>query len=151
MLDRAVRIARAERCPTVVILPADIQDEGMQEREMREVGDPRWNTSRRVETMDYAAYAEVLGLRGITVDKPEQVADAWDAASTADRPVVLDVHTDANVPPLPAHISFEEAKGFLATLVKGDPAESAVIRNSLRAVGAQLFANASNLLSRDKT
>ncbi len=119
--------------------------------EMREVGDPRWDTAQQVESMDYAAYAEVLGLRGIKVDRPEQVADAWDAAFTADRPVVLDVYTDANVPPLPPHISFDEAKGFLATLVKGDPAESAVIRNSLRAVGAQLFANAKSLVSRDKS
>jgi len=119
--------------------------------EMREVGDPRWDTAQQVESMDYAAYAEVLGLRGIKVDRPEQVADAWDAAFTADRPVVLDVYTDANVPPLPPHISFGEAKGFLATLVKGDPAESAVIRNSLRAVGAQLFANAKSLVSRDKS
>jgi len=116
--------------------------------EMREVGDPRWDTSQRVEDMDYAGYAELLGLRGIRVDKPDQVADAWDAAFSADRPVVLDIHTDPNVPPLPAHISFAEAKGFLATLVKGDPAESAVIRNSLRAVGAQLFANARNVVSR---
>jgi pyruvate dehydrogenase (quinone) len=119
--------------------------------EMREVGDPRWDTAQKVESMDYAAYAEVLGLRGIKVDRPEQVADAWDAAFAADRPVVLDVYTDANVPPLPAHISFDEAKGFLATLVKGDPAESAVIRNSLRAVGAQLFANAKSLVSHDKS
>ncbi len=119
--------------------------------EMREVGDPRWDTAQQVESMDYAAYAEVLGLRGIKVDRPEQVADAWDAAFTADRPVVLDVYTDANVPPLPPHISFDEAKGFLATLVKGDPAESAVIRNSLRAVGSQLFANAKSLVSRDKS
>ncbi len=117
--------------------------------EMREVGDPRWDTSQLVEDMDYAAYAEVLGLRGIKVDKPDQVAGAWDAAFSADRPVVLDVHTDPNVPPLPAHISFDEAKGFLATLLKGDPAERAVIGNSLRAVGAQLFANARSALSRN--
>lgn len=119
--------------------------------EMREVGDPRWDTAQKVESMDYAAYAEVLGLRGIKVDRPEQVADAWDAAFAADRPVVLDVYTDSNVPPLPPHISFDEAKGFLTTLVKGDPAEGAVIRNSLRAVGAQLFANAKSLVSHDKS
>ena len=86
-----------------------------------------------------------------SADGDHAVADAWEAAFTADRPVVLDVYTDANVPPLPPHISFDEAKGFLATLVKGDPAESAVIRNSLRAVGAQLFANAKSLVSRDKS
>lgn len=58
---------------------------------------PRWDTSQLVENVDYAGYAEVLGLRGITVDRPDQVADAWGAAFAADRPIVLDVHTDATV------------------------------------------------------
>ncbi len=119
--------------------------------EMREAGDPRYDTSQLVEDMDYAAYAELLGLRGITVDRPDQVADAWDAAFSADRPVLLDVHTDPNVPPLPAHISFDEAKGYLTSLVKGDPAEPAVIRNSVRAMGAELFANAKNVVTRNKS
>ena len=137
--------------PRFIVLVLHNNDLNQVSWEMRQVGDPRFNTSQLVEDMDYAAYAEVLGLKGITVEQPNQVADAWDAAFAADRPVLLDVHTDPNVPPLPAHISFAEAKGFMETLVKGDPAESAMIRNSVRAVGAELFANAKNALSRDKT
>jgi pyruvate dehydrogenase (quinone) len=110
--------------------------------EMREVGDPRYDTSQLVEDMDYAAYGELLGFTGIRVERPEDVAGAWDAAFTADRPVVLDVHTDPNVPPLPAHISVDEAKGIVETLVRGDPAEREIIEGSARAVAAQLFANA---------
>lgn len=117
--------------------------------EMREGGDPRYDTSQLLEDMDYAGYAQVLGLRGIKVTEPDQVAGAWDDALAADRPTVLDVHTDPNVPPLPAHISFAEAKGFLETLAKGDPAETSVIRDSLRAVGAELFAHAKDALTRD--
>ncbi|MDN5795078.1 MAG: thiamine pyrophosphate-dependent enzyme [Intrasporangium sp.] len=119
--------------------------------EMREVGDPRYDTSQLVEDMDYAGYAGLLGLRGITVKRPEEVEDFWEQAFAADRPVVLDVHTDPNVPPLPAHISFDEAKGFLSTLLKGDPAESAVIRNSARAMAAQLFAKAKDAVTHDDT
>lgn len=133
--------------PRFIVLVLHNNDLSQVSWEMREVGDPRFDTSQLVEDMDYAGFAEVLGLRGITVDQPDQVADAWDAAFSADRPVVLDVLTDANVPPLPAHISFEEAKGFLTSLVKGDPAESAVIRNSVRAMGAELFANARNAVT----
>lgn len=136
--------------PRFVVMVLHNRDLTQVSWEMREVGDPRWDTSQKVEEMDYAAYAELLDLRGIRVDQPDQVADAWDAALSADRPVLLDVHTDSNVPPLPAHISFAEAKGFLSTLAKGDPAESSVLRNSLRAVGAELFANAKNALSRDE-
>ncbi len=135
--------------PRLVIMVLHNEDLTQVSWEMREVGDPRWDTSQKVEDMDYAGYAELLGLRGVRVDRPEQVAQAWDMALSADRPVVLDIHTDANVPPLPAHISFDEAKGFLAALRKGDPAEKSVIRNSMRAVGAELFANAKNALSRN--
>jgi pyruvate dehydrogenase (quinone) len=134
--------------PRFIVLVLHNNDLNQVSWEMREVGDPRYDTSQLVEDMDYAGYARLLGLKGITVDQPEQVAGAWDAAFTADRPVLLDVHTDPNVPPLPAHISFAEAKGFLTSLVKGDPAEGAVIANSVRAMGAELFANARNLVKR---
>ncbi len=134
--------------PRFIILILHNNDLNQVSWEMREAGDPRWDTSQRLETMDYAGYAELLGLRGIKVDKPKQVAAAWDAAFAADRPVLLDVYTDPNVPPLPAHITFEEAKGFLESLAKRDPAEEAVVKNSARAVAAQLFANAKNVFSR---
>ncbi len=135
--------------PRFIVMVLHNNDLSQVSWEMREAGDPRYNTSQLVEDMDYAGYAELLGLRGITVQTPEQVGPAWEAAFAADRPVVLDVHTDPNVPPLPAHISFDEAKGFATALIKGDPAERAVLSNSVRAVGAQLFASAKNALTRD--
>ena len=135
--------------PRFIVLVLHNGDLNQVSWEMREVGDPRYNTSQLVEDMDYAGYAELLGLRGIKVTKPDEVESAWDAAFSADRPVVLDVHTDPNVPPLPAHISFDEAKGFISTLLSGDPAEKAVIQNSAQAMAAQLFAKAKDKLGRD--
>ncbi len=108
--------------------------------EMREAGDPRWDTAQRVEDMDYAKYAEGLGLRGIRVEDPSQVEAAWREAFAADRPVVLDILTDKNVPPLPAHVTFEQAKGVAQSLLRGDPDLREVVGNSARAVAAQVFA-----------
>ena len=71
--------------------------------------------------MDYAGYARLLGLTGIRVDDPDRVEAAWDQAFAADRPVVLDVLTDKNVPPLPAHVTFEQAKGVASALLHRDP------------------------------
>jgi pyruvate dehydrogenase (quinone) len=135
--------------PRFIVLVLHNGDLNQVSWEMREVGDPRYDTSQLVEDMDYAAYGELLGLRGIKVEKPDDVESAWDQAFAADRPVVLDVHTDPNVPPLPAHISFAEAKGFVTTLLKGDPDESAVVRNSARAMAAQLFAKAKDAVTGD--
>ena len=47
--------------------------------------------------------------------------------------------TDKNVPPLPAHITFEQAKGVAAALLHGDPDAAKVLANSGRAVAAQMF------------
>jgi pyruvate dehydrogenase (quinone) len=77
---------------------------------MREAGDPRYDTSQLVEEMDYAGYAQLMGFTGIRVEDPDDVAQAWDTAFASDRPVLLDVVTDPNVPPLPGHITYEQAK-----------------------------------------
>lgn len=135
--------------PTFIVLVLNNGDLTQVSWEMREAGDPRYDTSQLVERIDYAGYAELLGLKGIKVERPEDVPGAWDAAFASDRPVVLDIHTDPNVPPLPAHVSLKEAKGFLAAMRKGDPAEASVIKESVRAVGAELKAGVQNALGRD--
>lgn len=135
--------------PRFIVLVLHNDDLTQVSWEMRQVGDPRYDTSQLVEDIDYAGYAELLGLRGIAVNRPEDVERAWDEAFAADRPVVIDARTDPNVPPLPAHISFSQAKGFMETLVKGDPAQGAVVRNSARAVAAELFAKAKDAVGGD--
>jgi pyruvate dehydrogenase (quinone) len=66
------------------------------------------------------------------VETPEAVGPAWDRALAASRPVVLDVVTDPDVPPLPPHIRMEHAKGFARALLHGDPDSSHLVRQSLR-------------------
>ena len=132
--------------PRFIILILNNHDLTQVSFEMREAGDPRWDTAQKVEEMDYAAYGELMGLRGIKITKPDELQSGLDEAFKSDRPVVLDIHTDPNVPPLPAHISFDEAKGFIESLAKGDPAEFKLIGDSFRAVAAELFAKARNIL-----
>jgi pyruvate dehydrogenase (quinone) len=128
--------------PTFVVLVLHNDDLNQVTWEMREVGDPRYDTSQLLEDVDYAGYAELLGLQGIRVDDPDAVGDAWDRAFAADRPVLLDVHTDKNVPPLPPHITFDQAKGIAQALLGGDPDAREVVANSARAVAARVFASA---------
>jgi pyruvate dehydrogenase (quinone) len=52
----------------------------------------------------------MLGLKGIRLDHPDDVARAWDEALGSDRPVVIDALTDPEVPPLPPHITFQQAR-----------------------------------------
>lgn len=79
-----------------------------------------------------AAYAELLGFKGIVVSDPEKVAEAWDAAFAADRPVVLEAIVDPNVPPLPPHITLEQARNYLKAILKGDPDAMRIIKASVK-------------------
>lgn len=128
--------------PVLVVVVLHNDDLNQVSWEMRQAGDPRWDTAQLVEDMNYARFAEGLGLRGIRVEDPAEVEIAFQQAFAADRPVVIDVLTDKNVPPLPAHVTLADAKGVAASVLRGDPDAMEVIGNSARAVAAKLFARA---------
>lgn len=70
--------------------------------EQRETeSEPRFRDSQELPDFPFAGYGELLGLTGIRVEDPEQLANAWEQAFAADRPVVLEVMTDPDVPLLP--------------------------------------------------
>jgi pyruvate dehydrogenase (quinone) len=97
-------------------------------------GDPKFNATQQIPDVPYHRFAELIGLRGIFVDHPDRLAGAWEEALSSDRPVVLEVRTDPNVPPLPSHITLEQAKAFTSTLVKGDPEEGSMILDTAKEV-----------------
>lgn len=66
------------------------------------------------------------------MESPEEIAPAWDAALGADRPVVIEAVTDPEVPPLPPHITFDQAKAITGALLGRDPSSLGIIRQSLR-------------------
>ena len=70
-----------------------------EQREME--GDPRFEQSQALPDFSYARYAELLGLQGIRVEDPAQIGPAWDAALDADRPVLIEVLSDPDIPLLP--------------------------------------------------
>lgn len=95
-------------------------------------GDPKFNASQDIPYVPYHRFAELIGLRGILVDRADEVGPAWDDALSCDRPVVLDVQTDPEVPPLPPHITFKQARHFARAIMKGDPHGRSVIRGTAR-------------------
>ncbi|MFL5300300.1 MAG: thiamine pyrophosphate-dependent enzyme, partial [Anaeromyxobacteraceae bacterium] len=95
-------------------------------------GDAKLEASQDIPDFPYARYAESIGLRGVRVDRPEQIAPAWEAALSADRPCVLEAVTDPEVPPLPPHITFKQGRSMLESILKGDPARGEMIKQSWR-------------------
>ncbi|MCA1496781.1 thiamine pyrophosphate-requiring protein [Bradyrhizobium sp. NBAIM14] len=97
-------------------------------------GDPKFEASQRIPDVSYSRFAELVGLRGIFVDSPQLLGSAWEQALTSEMPVVLEVKTDPEVPPLPPHITLQQAKNFSLALMKGDPNESGMIKGAARQV-----------------
>ncbi|HET6345396.1 MAG TPA: thiamine pyrophosphate-dependent enzyme, partial [Myxococcota bacterium] len=119
--------------PRLVVLVLNNRDLNMVTWEMRVMsGDPKYTPSQELPDFPYGSVAEAVGLRGVRVERPEQVAAAWDAAFLADRPMVIDAVVDPDVPPLPPHISWDQAKKYSAALLRGDPDAGGIIRQSLK-------------------
>jgi pyruvate dehydrogenase (quinone) len=119
--------------PTWVVCVFNNQDLNQVTWEQRiQEGDPKFDASQQLPDVPYHRFAELIGLKGIYVEEPGQLGAAWDEALAAGRPVVLEVKTDPNVPPLPPHISFEQARKFTSMLIKGDPDERSVIAGAAK-------------------
>ena len=108
-------------------------------------GDPKYSVSQDLPNFHYVPYAESLALKGIRVDRAEDLARVWDEALTAERPCVIDAIADPNVPPLPPHITFEQARKFTDALLHRDPDELQIVRQSMRQMlSGFLFSRHSN-------
>ena len=97
-------------------------------------GDPKFEASQNIPDVPYHLFAISIGLKGIFVDREEDVAGAWEQALASDVPVLIEFKTDPNVPPLPPHIKLEQAKKFATTLLKGDPDEAGILVQTAKQV-----------------
>ncbi|HEU4728594.1 MAG TPA: thiamine pyrophosphate-requiring protein [Kofleriaceae bacterium] len=104
------------------------------------VGDPKFNASQDLPAFPYARYAQLIGLDGVEVETPEQIAPALDRAVSAARPIIVECHVDPEVPPLPPHLSFQQAKNFLSSILHGDPHRWRMIQQSARQAWAGVTA-----------
>jgi pyruvate dehydrogenase (quinone) len=103
-------------------------------------GDPKFEATQDLPDFPYAEYAKSLGLDGIRVSDPEAIAGAWDRALAAKRPFVFEAITDPNVPPMPPHISLEQAKNFTSSVLKRDVDALGFLKDTMRQVTARYLA-----------
>ena len=89
--------------------------------EMRAMeGAPKFAESQTLPDVDFAAFARSLGLDGVNIDDPEKIGPAWQAAFSANRPTVLDIRCDPDVPPIPPHATFAQVKSVAGAMLHGD-------------------------------
>jgi len=119
--------------PRLVVLVLNNQDLNQVTWEQRAMsGDPRNLMTQSIPDVRYADFAKLIGLDGVRVENPDEIAGAWAAAFSADRPFVIDAVVDPDVPPLPPHITVAEARSLMKALRKGDPDARGVITESFK-------------------
>ena len=104
------------RLVTCVFNNEDLNEVTWEQRVMN--GNPRFDASQDIPDVRYSRFAEMIGLRGLFVDDPDDLGGAWKEALAADRPVVLEVKTDREIAPLPPHVSLEQARKFLSSVAR---------------------------------
>jgi len=130
--------------PRLVVMVLHNGDLNMVSWEQRvSEGDPKFSASQDLPAFPFADFARLLGLQGLRVDRPGDIAGAWAQALTADRPVLLEFMTDANVPPLPPHLSLKQASHYAKALLQGDPDARQVVMATMREAWDGLVARGS--------
>jgi pyruvate dehydrogenase (quinone) len=102
-------------------------------------GDPKFNASQQIPNVPYHRFAELIGFKGLYVENADELGEAWEVALSSDRPVLLEVKTDPEVPPLPPHVTMAQARAFARTLMEGDPKEASVIASTAKQVLASVL------------
>jgi pyruvate dehydrogenase (quinone) len=119
--------------PRLVVLVLNNRDLNQVTWEQRAMeGDPRNVETQSIPDVHYADFARMIGLDGVRIESPDAIDAAWEEAFAADRPFVIDAVVDAEVPPLPPHITLAQAKSFMSALRGGEPNAREMIRESFK-------------------
>jgi pyruvate dehydrogenase (quinone) len=101
--------------------------------EMRAMaGSPKFPESQTIPDISYAEVARHFGLDAVEVSDVEGIRPAWERALAANRPVVLDVHTDPDIPPIPPHADWEQAASMTKAMLGGDEDALGVLKSGLK-------------------
>ena len=133
LIDIAHYAERWENRQVVVLVlnNGDLNEVTWEQRAM--AGDPRYDVSQSLPDFPFSRYAELLGIKAVRVDSPEQVRPAWEEALAHPGPVLYEALTDPNMPPLPPQLRFETIRNMTRAFMRGDPAARDVLRHTIRA------------------
>ncbi len=83
------------------------------------LGNPEYGVD--LQPIDFAAVAIACGANGFTIDQAVLCGDILDEALAIPGPVLIEAVVDPFEPPFPAKVTFEQAKHFAESLVRGEP------------------------------
>jgi hypothetical protein len=74
----------------------------------------------------------------VHVERPEDVDESVAKALAHDGPALVDCIVNPDEPPMPAKVSYEQAKGFTEAFLRGQPRRSSIAATIARSKIAQL-------------
>jgi pyruvate dehydrogenase (quinone) len=99
--------------PRLIVLVLNNREQAETTQEQRERhGQAPYPDIQRLPDVPYAGWAQLLGLYGALVRRPEQVGPAWEEALAADRPAVIEAVVDATTPLRPPELPFADLRGL---------------------------------------
>jgi pyruvate dehydrogenase (quinone) len=128
----------------VVLVNEDLNQVSYEQRVLS--ADPKNPATQTVPYVPAAEFARLLGFEGIKVDRPEQVAGAWDRALDASGPVLLEFVTDPQIPPLPPHVRPQMLKKTVTALAHGDEDATGIARKGFKGKWSEFAEHAKNLM-----
>jgi pyruvate dehydrogenase (quinone) len=119
--------------PRLIVAVLNNNDLNQVTWEMRAMEDsPKFAASQTLPDVDYAEFARSIGLAAENIDDPDSIGGAWDRALAADRPTLLDIRCDPDVPPIPPHATFEQAKSVARAVFHGDENAPGFIKQGVK-------------------
>ncbi|MGW8392689.1 thiamine pyrophosphate-requiring protein [Pseudoduganella sp. HUAS MS19] len=139
-LITVAKVWREWNNPRMTIMVLNNRDLNLVSWEQRATaGDPRYPPSQSLPDFPYARYAELLGLGGMRVERPQDIAAAWDSTLSADVPTLVEMVTDPDIAPLPPHVSGKQALAYARALLQGDADAMGIITSTIRETWDDLF------------
>ncbi len=74
-----------------------------------------------LQPIDFVAFAKACGGEGFRIDDPREAENIMRQAMQTPGPALIEAVVDPNEPPLPPHITREQAEKFAELLVRGEP------------------------------
>jgi pyruvate dehydrogenase (quinone)/pyruvate oxidase len=105
---------------------------GMIVWEQMVLGPPEYGVRFGDPAPDYAAWARGCGGYGARVTEPSRLGETLHEALSYEGPAVVDVAVDANEPPMPAKVTYEQAVRFAESFLRGQPHRAAIATTILK-------------------
>lgn len=109
----------------VIVIKNDVLGQIKWEQMILE-GNPEFGVE--LQPIDFEKAAEAFGLRGFTINRPEEAEGVLRAALDHDGPTLVQAVVDPNEPPMPGKITTEQAYKFVKSLARGQKDAMKIIK-----------------------